>query len=169
MNPATNGATNPGPTPLREPDPVVRRLLVRLAEVARRADPVPESVYVLGRSALSTRDVDAELAELVRDSAAESAPLVGVRGGTDVRLLSFEAPALDVEVQVTDRGAAHDLLGQVIGEVRGPVVVETAAGQLPAATDTEGRFAVTGLPRSRFRLRLTTDEGVTVVTSWAAA
>lgn len=165
MTRATNSAT----TPPREPDPVIRRLLTRLAEVARRADPIPESVYVLGRSALSTRDVDAELAELVRDSAAESASLVGVRGDTDVRLLSFEAPTLDVEVQVTDRGTGQDLLGQVIGQVRGPVVVETAGGRLPAETDTEGRFAVTGLPRSRFRLRLTTDEGVTVVTSWAAA
>ena len=74
-------------------------LLLRLGAIAAEVDPVPDLVLEAGRAAFLLRRLDAELAELVADSATDRA---GVRGGDD-RLLSFEAGETSLELQVTAR------------------------------------------------------------------
>src|SRR5258705_49296 len=68
-------------------------------------DPVPQLLSDGARAAFTWRTVDAELAELMRDSAeAEEEAGSLVRGGHGPRQLSFESPRLGIELEVTATG-----------------------------------------------------------------
>ena len=71
-----------------------------LRDLARLLDPVPEHLVRQAVSAYAWHTVDAEPAELTFDSfAPEQAALV--RGPRGPRLLTFEAPTLTVEIEIT--------------------------------------------------------------------
>lgn len=139
-------------------------LFAQLARIADEIDPVPELAYELGRAAFELRRLDSDLAELVRDSAAETESMAGVRGELNVRLLSFEAADICIDLQVIPQAERRSLVGQVAGVVA-QVRVESAEGVVPVAVDPHGRFQVAGLPAGRTRLRVDAD-GTTYVTSW---
>lgn len=139
-------------------------LFARLARIADEIDPVPALAYELGRAAFELRRLDSELAELVRDSAAETESMAGVRGELNVRLLSFEAADICIDLQVVPQAARRSLLGQVAGVVA-QVRVESAEGVVPVEVDPHGRFQVDDLPAGRLRLHVDAD-GTTYVTSW---
>ena len=66
-----------------------------LRAIFAHLDPVPPLLDDAARAAFSWRTVDAELAELMRDSAdAEEEAGALVRGGGGPRQLSFESPRL---------------------------------------------------------------------------
>jgi hypothetical protein len=160
---ASDGA---GGSPLSElPD---EDLIRRLRRIAAEADPVPDSLYVAARAAFALRDLDARIAELVRDSVLD-APLIAVRAarGEDARMLSFEAGDTVIECEVTVRGGTRDISGQVSGAVAASVAAEVA-GQppVPAQVRSHGFFAVTGLPPGPFRLTCQLAGGGTIATSW---
>lgn len=151
-------------------------LLARLRAVAAEVDPVPADVRALASAALALRDLDAELAVLVHDSEDlddRAQELVGVRGSADdVRLLSYDAPALGVELQVVQRGDRRDVLGQVVGETvalvleTAPTGAGTGTTDHPLVPDADGLFRLDDLPAGRFRVRLRTPGGLTVLTPW---
>lgn len=138
-------------------------LLQRLGAIAREVDPVPDLVLEAGRAAFLLRRLDAELAELVADSASD---VVGVRGG-DERLLSFEAGDTVLELQVGARPGGLHLVGQVVGVPLdgAALVVETAAGESAVELDAIGTFRA-DLPTGRFRLHLTGPGRGPVTTAW---
>lgn len=141
-----------------------QELFARLARIADEIDPVPESSYELGRAAFEFRRIDSELVELVVDSAVDTKSLAMVRGELSVRLLSFEAADLEVDLQVVPQAGRRSLLGQVVGAVT-QVRVESAEGVRTAAVDAHGRFQVDDAPAGRIRLHVTS--GATAyVTSW---
>ena len=154
------------------PEPGDDELLAWLRRIAAEADPVPELVIQAARSAFGLRDLDARLAELVRDSAVD-VPATAVRGG-DRRMLSFEAGDVAVECEITERDLRRDILGQLVGglaagidaEVAGTEVTSTQTVTVPV--DERGRFSVRDLPAGPVRLRCRLADGTTVVTSWAA-
>ena len=154
------------------PEPGDDELLAWLRRIAAEADPVPELVIQAARSAFGLRDLDARLAELVRDSAVD-VPATAVRGG-DRRMLSFEAGDVAVECEITERDLRRDILGQLVGglaagidaEVAGTEVTSTQRVTVPV--DERGRFSVRDLPAGPVRLRCRLADGTTVVTSWAA-
>jgi hypothetical protein len=123
------------------------RLLAALTEVLAVDEPLPmETAAVVEHEAFSFRRVDAELAELLYDTAVEEE--VGVRGGGP-RSLSFAVAGheLDLELQQDDT---------IVGRVSPPdveVSVEGTAGTVAVPLDRLGRFiaAVPG-PRLRFLL-----------------
>ncbi|MGQ0774992.1 MAG: carboxypeptidase-like regulatory domain-containing protein [Pseudonocardiales bacterium] len=140
-------------------------LFAQLARIADEIDPVPELAYELGRTAFELRSFDSELAELVRDSAAETELMAGVRGGLNVRLLSFEAAdSICIDLQVVPQAGRRSLLGQVAGVVA-QVRVESTEGVVPVSVDPHGRFQVADLPAGRMRLQVDA-AGATYVTSW---
>lgn len=139
-------------------------LLDRLRRVTAQADAPPPVVLDLARAAFALRDLDAELAVLVLDSETAGAELTGVRGEDDVRLLSYEASRLGLELQLDGR----DLLGQVVGGVAESVVVETDDGEHPVQADADGVFRYEGATGARVRVRLRGTDGLTVVTPWTA-
>jgi hypothetical protein len=120
-------------------------LFDRLAATLRGAEEPPDEVVDLARASFGLRRLDAELAELVSDSALDATP-AGVRDdGHGPRLLTFEAGDAEIEVQVS---AADDAVWQVLGQVVPPapaaVRIEPADPALAAAesvADELGRFS----------------------------
>ena len=141
-----------------------QELFARLARIADEIDPVPRLAYELGHAAFELRRLDSELAELICDSAADTESLAGVRGELSVRLLSFEAADLDIDLQVVPQAGRRSVLGQVVGTVT-DVRMETAEGIVPAAVDPHGRFQVDDIVAGRMRLHVVAN-GAVYITSW---
>jgi hypothetical protein len=140
-------------------------LLVRLGAMLDRVDPVPENVVVEARALFGLRRLDEQLAELVRDSAEDRGGVLVVRGEGDVRLITFETGPVTVELQVTERGPARDLVVQVSGTAVLGAEVETSAGKRHVPVE-DSLFTVDGVPAGLLRLRLHTAGGRDLVTSW---
>lgn len=164
--------TDQQPSDGQLPEAADGELIARLRRVAARADPVPEALLGAARAALGLRELDARVAELVRDSAVDAAA-TAVRG-PGARLLSFEAPSAQagdavIECEVTARGARRDLVGQLVGAVAAVVQVQVAGAEpVDTGVDEHGRFAVSGLPAGPLRLRCPLADGSTLMTSWTA-
>ncbi len=150
------------------PDEADEALVSRLKELAEQVDPVPELVLESARAAFLMRRIDAELAELVLDSAMDAGPVL-VRGAEDdsVRMLSFETATLSIEVQVTDVDGSRSLLGLVSG-ASGSLEVETSGGRSTVPIDALGRFTASDVPTGTVRLHLVADDGTAVTTSWVS-
>jgi hypothetical protein len=140
-------------------------LMARLGGLLDRLDPVPAEVVTEARALFGLRRLDEELAELVRDSAEDRGGLLVVRGEGDVRLISFETGPVTVELQVTERGTARDLVAQVMGTALARAEVETSAGRREVPVE-DSLFSVDGVPAGLLRLRLRTAAGRDLVTSW---
>ncbi|WP_410644059.1 hypothetical protein [Amycolatopsis sp. lyj-346] len=137
-----------------------------LRAAADRADPVPDLVLRQARAALTTRDLDAELAELAFDSDLAEAGTVRA-DGDDVRLLSFEAARVSVELQVEYANGRVSLRGLITGAT-GDAVIEVAGERHTRPIGAEGWFTAAGLPRGATRVKVTAADGTTVTTGWAS-
>lgn len=143
-------------------------LIRRLRRIAAEADPVPDSLYLAARAAFALRDTDARVAELVRDSAIDE-PLTAVRAPRDSgsRMLSFETADTIIECEITVRGRARDVVGQLSGAAATSVAAEVAGRPpVPAEVRAHGFFAVRGLPPGPFRLKCQLPGGAMIATSW---
>ncbi|WP_340539027.1 hypothetical protein [Nocardioides sp. GXZ039] len=114
-------------------------LFAELAEAL--ADPDPDAAAVTARrraaaqAAFTWRTVDAELAELLHDSALESGA-VRSAAATDVRTLSYGAGGLTLELEID----GDVVLGQLVGGT-GSVVLRRADGtEVRAEVDPAGFF-----------------------------
>lgn len=133
-------------------------LLAGLRRAAAIVDPVPESVAAQARAAFATRRLDEELAELLLDSALAAN---AVRSDGDVRVLSFEASGVTVELQVE----ANSVRGLAIG-AGGQAVVETPEGRRSVPIGPDGWFSVPDLPAGPTRVRVRAADGRRIVTPW---
>lgn len=145
------------------PDDVT--LLAQLREAVDEADPMPEYVLQSAQAAFALRRLDAELAELVRDSAEERVGLLAVRGEGDVRLISFETGIVAVELQVTHRGTVRDLVAQISGAEVAGAAVETPGRQHDMSLN-DGVVTADSVPAGLLRLHVRTAAGDDLVTSW---
>ncbi|MCR6487569.1 hypothetical protein M8542_32555 [Amycolatopsis sp. OK19-0408] len=141
-------------------------LMARLRQVATQADPVPDLVLRQARAALTTRDLDAELAELSFDSALAASGTVRA-ADDDVRLLSFESARVTLELQVEYQAGAVALRGLVTGAA-GDAVIEVAGERIVRPIDAEGWFTATGLPSGPTRVKVTAADGTAVTTGWTS-
>ncbi len=149
-------------------DPALDALLQRLRSAAAQVDAPPALVIEAGHAAFAMRRLDAELAELVRDSATDpAAVLVRDADPDSVRMLSFEAGTVSIEVQVTDQDGSRSLLAVVDG-ASGTVEVETATERSVVSIDAHGRFSVDDIPPGTVRLHLVGDDGTPITTSWVS-
>ena len=141
-------------------------LMAWLGELAAVADPVPESLLSAARAAYGLRDLDARVAELVRDSTVDVAA-TAVRG-PGPRMLSFEADGIAVECEVTPQESGRDIVGQLVGGTASAVDVQVAGqNAVTVPIDADGCFGVRGLPAGPVRLRCHMADGTIVMTSWA--
>ena len=142
-------------------------ILERLHAISLEIDPVPDLVYQAARAAFSLRRLDAELAELVLDSSEEHAGAVAVRaaGLADIRLLSFVAGPLSIELQVTERDGGRHLVAQVSGIELATAALETGLGRTELDTD-DGVLIAEHVPAGRVRFHLRPVSGPAYVTSW---
>jgi hypothetical protein len=138
----------------------------RLHSLVIEKDPGPADVLSSARSGLKLRSVDDELAALVYDSMTDDDLLVSVRsGGRAVRQLTFEAPDLVLEIEVS--GARH-LVGQVVPPQAAVVEIRHRGGTTPVETDALGCFHVSAMPAGpvSFRCCPTTSASHSTATSW---
>jgi hypothetical protein len=136
-----------------------------------RADPVPERLNEAARAAFTWRTIDAELAELMRDSAELDAGALALRGAaTGPRLLSFESPRVAIEAEVSVTGPRERrLVGQIVPPVAATVTVEQGGVRLSVQADELGRFAFDRLGAGPARLRAALpDGGMEVATPWTS-
>lgn len=141
-------------------------LMERLRDLSHRHDPVPPEVASAARASFIWRTVDAELALLSYDSVLDDDRLVGVRGGGEGRLLTFEGPGLSVEVQATEgRGGTRRLVGQLVPPRQAVLEIRHPDGSSDASADELGRFTVEAVPAGPVSLKVTIDDTV-VETDW---
>jgi len=102
---------------------------------------VSEASFELARMAFDWRTLDAELAELVADSALEQ--VVALRTTTSPRLVSFEGRSLSIELEISERDDLRVITGQLFPRQEATVeVVRLTGAPLTVDTDVDGRFVV---------------------------
>jgi hypothetical protein len=121
-------------------------------------DPVPQLLQDGARAAFTWRTVDAELAELMRDSAEaeEEAGALVRSGGHGPRQLSFESPRWGIELEVTATGPRERRLeGQLLPPAAATVTVERPGEDgVSVQADDLGRFVLEGLKAGVVRLHI---------------
>ncbi len=149
--------------------PADQAILIHLGSIAADADPPPSIVFDLGRAAFGTRDLDAELMQLVEEMTGD---LAGVRSTmTHARILSFEGAGVALDLQLTVDKGQVGVVGQVIAAPHhgGVVRVESADGSVRVArVDEHGGFVLRGVPESTMRLRVELTRHNAITTPWFA-
>ena len=138
-------------------------VLALLGEALRRHEPVPDRVLTGAQAAFTWRTIDAELAELVFDSALEGA---GVRSDDVARQVTFQAPGVEIEVMLIDDGSRR-IVGQLVPPAE--VTVELTSGDRVSAgqTDRLGRFGFDDVAPGPVRLTVLGSSGERLVhTEW---
>ncbi|MBJ7358217.1 hypothetical protein [Nocardioides sp.] len=115
------------------------QLLAELGEAVAEAALVTDRQREAARAAFTWRTVDAELAELLHDSALEAS---AVRGDDAARTLSFASGPLTLEVEVD----GDAVMGQVVGAATDSVLMQRSiADDQPLPVDPSGFFRVEGV------------------------
>lgn len=146
-------------------DAADQALLADLREALNWADPVPEALLEAARASFTWRTIDAELAELVADSAMEAAA-VRSAAALATRLLTFTADDITVVVEIEEAGAARRLLGQVLLPRAGSIEVRRPGGRQSTAVDELGRFRAEDVPAGPMQLACRFADGTALVTDW---
>lgn len=137
------------------------QVLAALQHVLETVDPTPAHVLEQARGALAWRGVDAELAKLVFDSS--TAALAGVRGGEAARQITFQAPGLEIEVEVVSE-RSRTVLGQLVPAQHAEVELRNARQTLRMRTDALGRFTFDAVAPGPVKLTVATGGGARVQT-----
>jgi hypothetical protein len=158
--------------PEADPD---EALVGELRSLFAALDPVPPVVAETARAALGWRRLDADLAELLGDSAVQADALAGARGpGGSGRSVSFRAGELTIDLEIHVDGAQRTLLGQLSPGSAGEIEIQTLDGEhaVTASMDRLGRFRARIPGERSIRLRLAAARGPgsvrAVETSWIA-
>src|SRR4051812_11306865 len=139
-----------------------------LRRLVNHLDPVPPLLDEAARNAFGWRTVDAELAELMRDSAdAEEEAGVLVRGPSGPRQLSFESPRMGIELEVVQTGPRERRLeGQLLPPGTATVTIERPGEDgLSVQADELGRFVLENLRAGVLRLHVIL-RGVQIAIPW---
>lgn len=139
----------------------------RLRALATEADPPPPLVVESAKAVFALRDLDAELAELVADSAVDDPAVLTRAVVSDVRMLSFECGVIVVELDVEADPLSRRvrLSGLAVGAV-GVVTLVRSDGRSTVDLADGGRFVADDVEPGPLRLELTTSDGRRVTTSW---
>jgi hypothetical protein len=144
-------------------------LEAKLRAIVGQLDPVPGLVDEGARAAFGWRTLDADLAELMRDSADELAE-AGVRSGGGARQLSFESPALGIELEIVATGPrVRRVEGQLLPPTTATVTVERPDGEpaVSVVADELGRFVLDGLRAGAVRLHVLL-RGAQIAVPWTS-
>ena len=148
------------------------QLLATLEDAVISAQAVPPAFVAAGKEVYAWRTIDAELADLTYDSAADPELLSAVRAeAATLRALTFVSAGLTIELEVTPDA----LLGQISPVQAGQITAYAASAEVitavpdypgvgTAVIDELGFFVVRPVPAAPFRLLCRTAAGTTVVT-----
>jgi hypothetical protein len=144
-------------------------LMSRLRSILSSDSP-PAHLLEQAKGLYGLRNLDAELAALTADSAVDPAPVTVRDAGPAVRLLTFEAPglAIEIEIEVGGTGRFHRVLGQL--EPPGPAVIEIRQPSAPRPrrvdVDVRGRFVIEDVAPEPISLTCHRDGDRPVRTEW---
>ncbi|MDH3499420.1 MAG: hypothetical protein OEM97_04810 [Acidimicrobiia bacterium] len=138
------------------------QLMAELGATLDELDPVPTAATEFAKAAFTWRTIDAELAELVFDSADDQ--LTGVRSTGGARQMTFRAPGLEIEVVVMAEGARR-LVGQLVPPQAAEIELLYQGEVRSASSDSLGRFTFLDVPVGPVSIRCMV-EGTTVQTDW---
>jgi hypothetical protein len=144
-------------------------LLDELRLLVNQVDPVPADVTKFADAALGWRRIDAELADLLSDTALESAvSAAAVRGGERARSVTFRSSDLEIDLEIQRADGRVTILGQLAPAGRAWIEVQRddESTVAPAEADDLGRFRLELAEAGRVRLRVARDEQAPVETSW---
>jgi hypothetical protein len=147
------------------------RLIDELRDLFSQRDPVPPLVTQSAKAALGWRRLDAELAELLADSALDVELLGLARGArATLRSMSFSVGELAIDVEIHGEGDDREVLGQLHPPARARIELQSAdqAVSTIIESDSLGRFR-TKLPAAgSIRLRVASDAAGAdwIETSW---
>jgi hypothetical protein len=142
------------------------QLLGALSMALQELDPVPAALVDDAKATFTWRTVDAELAELIGDTALEAA---SVRGFGAPRILTFAAGDTTLMLEVAEHNDKRRLLGQIVAPRSAEIEVDHVSGGVTVAADHLGRFRVEEFPGGPIRLSLRfPDDPSRVVTSWVS-
>jgi hypothetical protein len=142
-------------------DPEFRPMLEQLADAFDDAhlEPIPQRLSAAARDAYSWRRADAELAELLFDSASDT--LVGVRGtATDRRSFRYASGDFAIRVHLTD----VSLIVMIEPPLAAACRIDSGHASEQHRTDELGELVVDA-PELPLRLEVELPNG-TVVTPW---
>jgi hypothetical protein len=142
-------------------------LLAELARYFAQTDPVPPNVVAAAQAAIEFRDIEVQIAEMLRDSALEEKELAGVRG-VGQRLLSFGAGKRYLEVDVSTLGDRRSVSGYVVPHEPGVLRVDAPGGSLEAEVDERGRFRLARVPSGPVRFSVHIPGRPVFSTGWLA-
>jgi hypothetical protein len=111
-----------------------------LKSAAQLLDPIPARLLRDAMDIFGWRTIDAELAELVFDSADTHAAAL-VRGSGQPRLLTFQASDLTIELELGG-GLEHRIAGRLVPARHADVEIRYGGVQRTVTTDEFGRFSV---------------------------
>lgn len=146
-------------------------LMAELRGFFADVDPVPPLVIETAKASLGWRRLDADLAELLSDSALEEEPLALARGGdAPARAVTFSSTGLTIDIEVHVDDPERTLLGQLSPPSPATIEIQTMGGEpLSAEADRLGRFRVRLPAGGPIRLRVIGANGdgrPPVETSW---
>ncbi len=133
-----------------DPEPTPAFLAEVRAALADR-DAVPARVVEAGYAAFAWRSIDADLAELLYDSATQELAASGSRSDqATVRAMTFASEQANIELELHDDA----VLGQIVPALPGDVVVVVDGEPgLRRPVDEVGAFRLQPVPTGTFRLR----------------
>jgi hypothetical protein len=144
-----------------------------LSELFGRADPMPGAVLEAGRAAFGWRRLDAELADLLADSAlpSSSSDELALARGVEVplRSVTFGTGRRAIDLDIDVHGEGRTLRGQLAPPAHATIEVQRQDGTTLASVvaDGFGRFVAELPSGGTIRLRLTGDSDLEPIeTAW---
>lgn len=151
---------------MSETDHADGELEAQLRETLEVLDAPPAALVEAARASLTWLTVDAELASLVSDSAAEAAP--ALRAFAPPRLLTFTAGDTTLVVEIANERNVRRVLGQIVAPSTATVEIRHADGASEVTADEHGRFRITPVPGGPLSIACRFDDPTRepIVTSW---
>jgi len=145
------GSPEPDSSPAAEPiDEQDEELLRLLRECHEQCDPMPDDMIQRSLFALAASELEAEVLRLAEQHAPRLAGS-GVRG-EEARVITFDSDSLTVMIRVSRQGSAIRIDGWLAPPQDCRIELRTGQRVLTSDVDSEGRFAMDGIPHGLARL-----------------
>jgi hypothetical protein len=140
-------------------------LLHELGEALAEAATVPPEALAAAKGAFTWRTIDADLARLTYDSAAEADARPVLRTSSPTRYLTFEVGGVRIDLEIS--------AGRIVGQIDPPsyelLTAESAGGfRICAQVDQLGCFVLDHGPSGQVRFTLQGPSAAPVLSEWTA-
>ena len=136
-------------------------LMDALQRALEAVDTPPAHVVAHAQDAFVWQGIDAELAELIYDSQADTA--TAVRGSDAAREITFRAPGIEIEVMIVSE-QQRSIVGQLVPSQDATVDLHQGDDVVRSTTDSLGRFSFDRLRPGAIKLVVVTAAGMRIQT-----